>query len=62
MFTAGPVHTQNHGPGCSIADTEPTARRFRSKWSYLYVLQEVSNRGGSTPLGTPGGPQVEPQF
>jgi len=62
MFTVGIVHTRDHGPGCSVADMEPTVRRFGGKGSYLHALQEVSNRGGNTPLGTPGGPQVELKF
>ena len=28
----------------------------------LYALQEVSQWDGSTPRGTPGGPQVESKF
>ena len=45
-----------------FTDSEPTARRFRGKGSYLYAFQEVSNWGGSNPCGTPEGPLVEPQF
>jgi len=59
MFTVSPLRTRDHDPRCSVADTEPTVRRFRGKGSYLYALQEVSIRRGSTPYGTPGGPQVE---
>ena len=62
MFIVGPVHNRDHDPGYSFVGTEPTARRFRGKRSYLYALQDVSNQGGSTPRGTPGGPQVEPNF
>ena len=62
MVTVGPVYTQYHGPLCFIADTEPTMRRAMCKGSYLYTLHKVSNWGGSTPRGTPGGPQVEPKF
>jgi len=62
MFTVGPIHTRDHSPLCSVTNTEPTARRIMCKGSYLYALHEVSNRGGSTPRGTPGGPQVEPKF
>jgi len=50
MFIVGLVHTQDHGPGYSIADTEPTARQFRDKGSYLYALQEVSNRLAAHPV------------
>ena len=46
------MHTWDHGPGCFIADTEPTVRQFRGKGSYLYALQEVSNRGGITQVDT----------
>jgi len=62
MFTVGPKHTRDNGAGCSVADTEPIARRFRGKRSYLYAPQEVINWGGSTPRGTPGSPWVEPKF
>ena len=56
------MHTQDHDPGCSVAGKKPTTRQFRGKGSYLYALQEVSSRGGTTPRGTPGGLQVEPNF
>ena len=62
MFIVSPVHTRDHDARCSVADTEPTMRRFRGKGSYLYALQEVSIQYGSTPCGTPGGPQVEQRF
>jgi len=58
----GPVHTHDHDPRCFVVDTEPTAGQFKGKGSYVYVLQEFSNRGGSTPRRTPGGSQVEPKF
>jgi len=38
MLTAGPVHTRDYRPGCSVADTEPITRWFRGKGSYLYAL------------------------
>ena len=61
MFIVGPIHTEDHGLGYCVANTEPTVRRFRGKGSYLYTLREFNNQGGSTPRGTPGGPQVDPE-
>ena len=60
MFIVGPLHTRDHDPGCSIANTKPTM--MQGKGSYLYTLQEVSNRGDIIPHGTHGGPQVESKF
>ena len=54
MFTVGPM-TQGFDQGCSVANTEPTARQFKGKLSYLYALQEVSNQDDRIPRGTPGG-------
>ena len=61
MFLMSHVHTRDHGPGCSVADTEPTMRRYWGK-VLLYALERgYSNRGASTPSGTPRGPHIEPK-
>jgi len=64
IFTVGPVHTREIGriKNHVVAETEPIARRIRGKEYYLYALRKVSNRGNSTPRGTPKGSQVEPKF
>jgi len=54
MFTVSPVHTWNHDPGRSNADSKLAARETKGG-SYIIPIQE----GASAPLGTPGGPQVE---
>ena len=61
MFTVGPVNTPDHYPGCSDADPEPTAWQTGGG-SYIMSIQEYNRRqGASVLLGTPGGPQVEPE-
>ena len=61
MFTVGPVYTWDHDPGCSGADLEPAARQTGCG-CYIMPIQEYNSRQGvSAPLGTPGGPQVEPK-
>jgi len=40
MFTVGPIHTQNHGPGYSGADPEPVARQTGGG-SYIMPISEM---------------------
>jgi len=50
MFTMGPVHTRDHGLGCSGADPEPAARQTGG--SYIMPIQEYNKRKGvSAALG-----------
>ena len=58
----GPVHTRDHGPGCSVAVTKPNGGKAGAKGFIVCPWKRYNNRGGSTPRGTPGGPQVEPKF
>jgi len=40
MFTMGPIHTQDHGPGCSGADLEPAARQTGGGF-YCMPIQDM---------------------
>ena len=61
MFIVGPVHTRDHGPGCFGTDPEPSTRKTGGG-SYIMPIQEYNRRQRvNVPLGTPGGPQVEPE-
>jgi len=62
MFAMNLVHTQENGPGCSVADAEPTARRRKGRVLLYAHSGRRSNRGARTPYGIPGGPQVELKF
>jgi len=43
MFTMGPVHTRDHGSGCSGADPKPAARKIGGG-SYIMPIQEYNRR------------------
>jgi len=50
MFTMGPVHTRDHGPLCSVTDTEPTVRRWKGKGLIYMPWEGGSNRGSTHPV------------
>ena len=61
MFTVGLVNTRDHDPECFEADLKPATRQTGGG-SYIMLIQEYNKRyGANAPLGTPGGPQVEPK-
>ena len=58
MFTVGPVHARDHGPGRSVtgARNQPTGGSYRMPLSRWY------QEGGSQHFPrSPGGPQVRPE-
>jgi len=59
MFTVGLIHTRDHDPGCSGADSE-SATRQTGGGSYIMPIQECSREVGShhSPRSL-GGPQVK---
>ena len=62
MFTVGPIHTRDHGSGCSIADAPSPLRGSGRSKVLLYANSGRRNQGANAPRGTPGGLEVEPKF
>jgi len=62
MFTVGLVHTRDHGPRCSIAGVQNLPQGVQEVGLILCPFRNITGgKGASAPLGTPGGPQVEPK-
>ena len=60
IFTVGPVHTRDHGPGCSGADPESAARQ-KEVGLILCPFRNITVGRESALPRTPGGPQVDPE-
>ena len=50
MLTVGPVHTQDHGPGCSLLEYGDVTVTYirRSKISHVYTLSISTGKNQST--------------
>ena len=64
MFTMGPVHTWNHGQGCSDAELKLDRESKRRGKGHIYMPIRKEGRvcvckGAITALEKPGGPQVD---
>ena len=62
MFTVGPVHIRDYGPGYFVAGARNLSRGAGRSRVLMYAHSGRRSRGASTPHGTPGGPQIEPKF
>ena len=62
MFTVGLVYTRDHGPGCSVAGVQNRLQNVQEVGLFYMLIQESNMKEGArTPLGTPGGSQIEPK-
>ena len=51
MFTVGPVHARDHGPGCSIAGIWNRPQGLQEGLIGCPFQDGTSKEGASTPLG-----------